>query len=142
MRSTGAQSRTGLSAWRHCKQNLTMRRRPAPTVGREQAQAEHPEQATESRPGPGAGRPGAGEFECAGNISLLLLSRPVVSSAVRPVDRSPPGSSVHGILQQEHWSGWPGLLQGTFLPPPPGVEPASLAGGFFTCAPRECRRSC
>ena len=72
------------------------------------------------------------------NVSLLLLSRSVVSNTVQPVDRSPPGSSVHGILQQEHWSGWPGLLQGTF--PPWGMEPASLtspalAGGFFTCTP-------
>ena len=52
-----------------------------------------------------------------------------------PTDRSLPGSSVHGILQQEYWS-WlsfpsPGDL------PNPGIEPASLtssalAGGFFT----------
>ena len=51
------------------------------------------------------------------------------------LDSSPPGSSVHGILQQEHWSG---LL----CPPPedlsdPGIRPESrtspaLAGGFFT----------
>ena len=48
---------------------------------------------------------------------------------------SPPGSSVHGILQQEYWSGLP-------CPPPgdihnPGIEPSSfmspaLAGRFFT----------
>ena len=41
-----------------------------------------------------------------------------------PVDCSPPGSGVHGILQQGHWSG---LL----FPPPgdlpdPGIAPASL----------------
>ena len=42
-----------------------------------------------------------------------------------PMDHSPPGSSIHGILQQEYWSGLPcpsprGL-------PDPGIEPASLA---------------
>ena len=52
-----------------------------------------------------------------------------------PMDCSPPGSSVHRILQQEYWSGLP-------CPPPrdlpdPGIKPASLmspalAGGFFT----------
>ena len=51
-----------------------------------------------------------------------------------PVDCSPPGSSVHGILQQEYWSGLP-------CPPPgdlsnPGIEPLflmslALAGKFF-----------
>ena len=52
-----------------------------------------------------------------------------------PMDCSPPGSSVHGILQQEHWSGLP-------FPPPgglpdPGIEAASpaLTGGFFTTQP-------
>ena len=49
-----------------------------------------------------------------------------------PMDCSLPGSSVHGILQQEDWCGLP-------FPPPrdlpdPGTEPTStaLAGGFFT----------
>ena len=51
------------------------------------------------------------------------------------MDCSPPGSSVHGILWQEYWSGLP-------CPPPgglphSGMEPASLTspallGGFFT----------
>ena len=51
------------------------------------------------------------------------------------MDCSWPGSSVHGILQQEYWSGLPG-------PPPedlpdPGIDPGSLmsptvAGRFFT----------
>ena len=55
-----------------------------------------------------------------------------------PIDHSPPGSSVHGTLQQEHWSGLP-------CPPPgglpnPGIQPRSLrspalAGGFFTTRP-------
>ena len=52
-----------------------------------------------------------------------------------PIDCSPPSSSVHGIFQQEYWSGLP-------FPPPenlpdPGIETASsvspaLADGFFT----------
>ena len=51
------------------------------------------------------------------------------------MDCSPPGTSVHGILQARHWNG---LL----CPPPgnlpnPGIKPVSLtspalAGGFFT----------
>ena len=55
-----------------------------------------------------------------------------------PMDCSPPGSSVHGILQVRIWSGLP-------FPPPvdllnPGTEtesPASLAleGRFFTTEP-------
>ena len=32
-----------------------------------------------------------------------------------PVNCGPPGSSVHGILRQEYWSGLPFLLQGIFL---------------------------
>jgi len=54
------------------------------------------------------------------------------------VDCSPPGSSVHEILRQEYWSGFP-------CPPPgdlshPGIEPATLASpaladGFFTADP-------
>ena len=52
-----------------------------------------------------------------------------------PIDCSPSGSSVHGILQQEYWSGLP-------CPPPGdlidlGIESMSLmsyglAGGFLT----------
>ena len=53
-----------------------------------------------------------------------------------PMDCSPPGSSVHGISQQEYQSGLPcpPLLEDL---PDPGIEPASLkfpavSGGFFT----------
>ena len=51
------------------------------------------------------------------------------------MDYSPPGSSVHGILQARIWSGLlfpsPGGL------PDPGIEPMSsaLAGGFFAIEP-------
>ena len=52
-----------------------------------------------------------------------------------PMDSGPPGSSVHGTLHQEYWSGLPC--------PPPGDLPdpeikllslmsPALAGGFFT----------
>ena len=42
-----------------------------------------------------------------------------------PVDCSPPGSSVHGILQQESWSGLPLPSPGDL--PDPGMEPRSPA---------------
>ena len=52
-----------------------------------------------------------------------------------PIDYSPPGSFVHGILQQEYRNGLPCPLPGDL--PDPGIEPLSpmspaLAGGFFT----------
>ena len=51
------------------------------------------------------------------------------------MDCSLPGSSVHGISRQEHWSGLPSPPPGDL--PNPGFEHASLmspalAGGFFT----------
>ena len=49
------------------------------------------------------------------------------------MDHSPPGSSVHGILQQEYWSWLPCPPPGEL--PNPAIETASLmslAGGFFT----------
>ena len=52
-----------------------------------------------------------------------------------PMDCSPPGSSVQGILQARYGNGLPLLPPGDL--PDPGIEPASLtppalAGGFFT----------
>ena len=41
-----------------------------------------------------------------------------------PMDCSPPGSSVHGIPRQEHWSGLRSLLQGIF--PTQGSNPGLL----------------
>ena len=41
------------------------------------------------------------------------------------MDFSPPGSSVHGILQQKYWSGLPFPSPGDL--PKPGIEPGSLA---------------
>ena len=51
-----------------------------------------------------------------------------------PVDCSPPGSSVHGIIQAR-------ILEWVAIPlpedlPNPGIEPSSaLASGFFTTEP-------
>ena len=65
----------------------------------------------------------------------LLQSCPTLC---HPMDCSPPGSSVHGILQAR-------ILEWMPFPPPgnlpnPGIKPASLrspalAGGFFTTEP-------
>ena len=54
------------------------------------------------------------------------------------MDCSLPGSSVHGILRQEYWSGLPLPIPGDL--PNPGIKPKSLvspalANGFFTAAP-------
>ena len=63
---------------------------------------------------------------------LLIQSCPRLCD---PKDGSPPGFSVHGISQQEYWSGLPFPPLGDL--PDPGIEPASpaapaLAGKFFT----------
>ena len=55
-----------------------------------------------------------------------------------PMGCSPPGSSVHGILKTEYWSGLPFLSPGDL--PNPEIEPSSfvspaLAGRFFTTEP-------
>ena len=42
-----------------------------------------------------------------------------------PIDCSPPGSSLHGIFQQEYWSGLPCIPPGYL--PDPGTEPTSPA---------------
>ena len=53
-----------------------------------------------------------------------------------PMDSSPPGSSVHGILQAKVLE-WIAILKSPGDLPDPGFEPESLvspalAGGFFT----------
>ena len=61
--------------------------------------------------------------------------RLAMSSSLRPyVGRSPPGSSAHGILQEEYRSGLSFPSPGDL--PDPGIEPESLASlaladGFF-----------
>ena len=54
-----------------------------------------------------------------------------------PTDWSLPGSSIHGIFQQEYWSGFSFPAPGDLFHP--GMDPASPAspapaGGFFTTA--------
>ena len=54
------------------------------------------------------------------------------------MDYIPAGSSVHGIPQEEYWSGLLFLCPGDL--PDPGIEPTSplspaLAGRFFTSEP-------
>ena len=65
-------------------------------------------------------------------VCAKLLSR---VRLCHPMNSSPPGSSVHGILRQEYWSGLPFPSPGDL--PDPGIKPTSLmspalAGGFFT----------
>ena len=66
---------------------------------------------------------------------LLLLVTKSCPALYDPMDCSPSGSSVHGISQQEYWSGLPCLPPGDL--PDPGIGPTSLmslslAGVFFT----------
>ena len=58
-----------------------------------------------------------------------------MSDSANPVDCSPPGSFVHGISQQEYWSGLPFPSPGVL--PNSGIEPVfpALAGRFFTTEP-------
>ena len=63
-----------------------------------------------------------------------LLTSVVSGSSPPPELYSLPGSSVHGILQEQYWSGLPFPSPGEL--PDPGIEPTSLtslalAGGFF-----------
>ena len=47
------------------------------------------------------------------------------------MDCSPPGFSVHGILQETYWSGLPSPPPGDL--PDPGIEPASLWSPALAC---------
>ena len=68
-------------------------------------------------------------------LHILLFNMPIVSLCVwvwscfrpvpfltTPMDCSPPGGSVHGILRQEYWSGFPCPLLGSS---DPGIESQS-----------------
>ena len=55
-------------------------------------------------------------------IRFESLSHTVMSDSWRPQDCSPPGSSVHGILQAKYWSGFPFPSPGDLADP--GIEPA------------------
>ena len=64
--------------------------------------------------------------------SMLLQSCPTLFDCK---DRSPPGSFIDRILQQEYWSGLPGPSPGDL--PNPGIKPVplmspALTSEFFT----------
>ena len=70
------------------------------------------------------------------SVWRVVLNGSVVSVSLQPHECSPPGSSVHGILQAR--SGLPFPTPEDL--PDPGIEPVSLvspplAGRFFTTAP-------
>jgi len=56
--------------------------------------------------------------------SVVLVTQSCLTLCV-PVDCSLPGSSVHGILQEEYWRGLPFPSPGDL--PDPGIEPESPA---------------
>ena len=64
------------------------------------------------------------------DLETIILSEVNQSEATQscptlgdPVDCSPPGSSIHGILQARYWSGLPFPSPGDL--PDPGIEPRS-----------------
>ena len=64
-------------------------------------------------------------------VKYMCSVASVVSYSLQPIDYSPPGSSVHGILQGRYWSEFPCPPPGDL--PDPRIEPTSLA--FFTAEP-------
>ena len=58
-----------------------------------------------------------------GKVKSESVSHSVVSNSCDPMDYSPPGSSVHGILQARTLSGLPCLSPGESSQP--GIEPGS-----------------
>ena len=64
-------------------------------------------------------------------IKVLSVSHSIVTTLWDLMDCSPPGSSVHGILQAKNTGvGSHSLLQGVF--PTPGLNPDLLHCRFFT----------
>ena len=57
------------------------------------------------------------------------------SMVCESMDYSPPGFSVHGILQQEYWSVLPFPSPGYLSDPGIKLKSPALAGGFFTTEP-------
>ena len=72
-----------------------------------------------------------------GSLPRCLLLRHACSACLtlRPQSLGPPGSSVHGTLQERTWSGLPCPPTGDL--PCPGIKPVSpaLTGRFFTSTP-------
>ena len=71
------------------------------------------------------------------HVLFLLFSHQVVSDSCSPMDCSLPGFSVHGISQQEYWSGLPFPSPGGLPNPETRPVPPTLAGRFFTTEPPE-----
>ena len=65
-------------------------------------------------------------------LNLLLFSRLVMSTLLKPHGLWLSGSSVHEIPSQEYWSGFPFPSPGDL--PDPEIKSVSpdLVGGFFT----------
>ena len=68
-------------------------------------------------------------------VCVAYSVSPVLSNSLWLMGCRPPGSSVHGILQEEYWSGLSCPPTGDL--PDPGTEPISLlspasVAGFFT----------
>ena len=61
-------------------------------------------------------------FGAQGGLKVKVKSCPTLSN---PMDCSPPGSSIHGILQEEHWSRLPSPSPGDLSNPV--IEPRSPA---------------
>ena len=59
------------------------------------------------------------------NAAVLCLVAQLYLTLCNSMDYSSPGPSVHGILQQEYWSGLPGSPPGDL--PKPGIKPRSPA---------------
>ena len=55
-----------------------------------------------------------------------------VQTLCNPMDCSPLGSSIHGISQQEYWSGLPCPPPGDHPNPRDGTCGSCISGGFFT----------
>ena len=66
---------------------------------------------------------------CAHVRAKLLQSCPTLCN---PMDCSPLGSSIHGISQQEYWSGLPCPPPGDHPNPRDGTCGSCISGGFFT----------
>ena len=69
------------------------------------------------------------------SLTMLSVASQSCLTLCNPMDCSPPGSSVRGILQQEYWSELPFPSPGHL--PIPGIKPESpaLAAQFFTTKP-------
>ena len=63
-----------------------------------------------------------------------LVANPCLTLC-KPMDWSPPGSSVPGIPREEYWSGLPFLSPGDLPEPGIQLESPALAGGLFTAKP-------